>query len=276
MSCGAPTSGATLGASIGGATAPVQAAQGFGATVASVLGPVHRERSGAAAAAVVFAVCLIVSVVGWTPLSLPPRLVGSIVPEGNCTGEVPQTRGMYLCSVKVASLTMAGPLLVIVGLVVVRRPITAWIKEQTPKLPEEARFLIAPVLATVMFGIAWAGVHYETADLSGILPQRFFPAVVGLFTFAVTRFGPALQQRLQGFFTVRDRFPAALRIVAALLIPVGVSLLITNQERVSDTALKEQFVVLISLCTGYLALTPRSGDFASGMRDLVERRGQRA
>ena len=86
------------------------------------------------------------------------------------------------------------------------------------------------------------------------------------------RYGPTLQQRLAGFFELRDRFPARLRFAIAFAVPILISLLITAEFRVTQTALKEQLVVLISLCCGYLALAPRDGDPLSGVKQLMSER----
>ncbi|MEK7215695.1 MAG: hypothetical protein AAB289_08890, partial [Chloroflexota bacterium] len=131
------------------------------------------------------------------------------------------------------------------------------------------------ITATLFFTISWSGAHTATALQSGILPQTMFPAVVGLFTFAVVRYGPPLQRSLVSFFDVRDRYPMKLRFGVAILVPFLASLLITFESRVSQTALKEQVVVVISLVTGYLAMAPRSGDLLAAVKDLVPARAQR-
>jgi hypothetical protein len=103
----------------------------------------------------------------------------------------------------------------------------------------------------------------------GLLPQQIFPGLVGLYTFVVGRYNAELQRSLQAFFDWREKVPRFLRIVAVILIPMVISLIITYQERVSQTALKEQFVVIISLVLGYLMLAPRGGDLVGGFRQMV-------
>ncbi len=179
---------------------------------------------------------------------------------------------MYLCSARVGAMTMVGPIAMIVILFLLRAPITRGTQRLAQRTPENARFLVAPVLATLMFTIPWAGAHYKTSGQNGILPQTVFPAVVGLFTFAVTRWGPALQRRLGRFFDMRDRVPVPLRMLAAALVPMAIALLITNEDRVTDSAQKEQFVVLLALVAGYLALVPRSGSLAAAARSLMRSR----
>ncbi len=216
--------------------------------------------------------CGAAALLGWLPLSLPSRVIHDIVDVGNCTSKQPGTRDMYLCSARVGAMTMAGPIVTIGVLFLLRAPITRGAQRLTDRTPANARFLVAPAVATLLFTIPWAGAHYKTSGQSGILPQTVFPAVVGLFTFAVTRWGPALQRRLLRFFDARDRVPGLLRLMAATVLPALVALVITNEDRVSDSAMKEQFVVLLALLTGYLALAPRSGTLAGGARALLGRR----
>lgn len=276
-SCGQPlaTPAGSPSASSGSAAAPAGGGQAaapqpsFGEQVVSFLRSVQQEKTGAAAAGLVFVVAAIVSIVGWTPLGWPPGFIRALVPQTNCVGVPIQSAQMYLCSVKVAMLVLAGPLVVMVVMFLLRKQITAQVGRLAPRLPQEARFLVAPVLATAFFVMGWSGAHQQTAFQSGILPQNVFPAVIGLFTFAVVRFGPKVQGALVAYFDVRDRFPVWMRLGVAILVPMLISVIITNQDRVSQEAFKEQFVVLVGLATGYLAMAPRSGDLLTGMRQAM-------
>jgi hypothetical protein len=227
------------------------------------------------AAGVVAAVCAVVSLVGWLPLSIPARALGAVVPGGSCTGQTPGTPFMYVCSAWVGFLTVLVPLAIIALVVVARVPIARGLAALLARLPEEARFLAAPVVATVLFELAWAGVHYETSGQTGLLPQVLFPAVIGLFTFVLMRWNTQLQRALSRILALRDRYPMRLRVGAAVAIPLVVSLLITLEPRVTQTALKEQIVVLVALACGYIAFVPRGGDLAAGVGTIVSelRRG---
>jgi hypothetical protein len=241
--------------------APGQGAQSIG----TFLTQVGQEKSGFLAAGVVVVVCAVLSAAGWYPLSLPSRLIREILPDWDCVGKTPKTTEMYVCSVKVGALQIVGPLAMMAVVFVFRAWLKAWLDRMSPSLPNEARFLFAPAIATLAFTIAWAGLHYKTTGQSGILPQVMFPALVGLFTYSVARWGPGLQRSLAGFFDFRDAFPVPIRLVAVIAVPALLAYLITNQERVSDTALKEQFVVLDALAMGFLMMAPRSGDALTGM-----------
>ena len=242
----------------------------------ALLRKAQAERTGLGAAGAVFVVCAALSLVGWIPLGLIPGLIGGVIPEGDCTGLSPGTPFMYVCSVKVALLTVAAPLLVMCVLFVFRKQVTAWVARLVPKLPEEARFLIAPVLATLFFVISWSGAHQATALQTGVLPQTVFPSVIGVFTYGIARFGPALQRVLSSFFDVRDRYSVRIRFAAAVLVPFLISFIITLEDRVSQTAVKEQFIVLISLATGYLAMAPRTGDLLTAVKQMIPDRPREA
>jgi hypothetical protein len=217
----------------------------------------------------VLVVSAAVVLVGWPVLGLPARLLGSVVPAGDCISEVPGTRAMYLCSARVGFLTALGPILVAAAAVLFRKPLATLVRRATAgRVPPGARFLVGPALATALFTMVYAELHRHTADDTGLVPQRVFPIVAGLFMHLVARTGPSLNHRIGGFLDVRDRVPVPLRIVLALALPLGLALLITNEDRVSDPARKEQIVILSSLATGYLAVVPRSGDLRQVLRSV--------
>jgi len=212
----------------------------------------------------------------WTPLGLPSEMLRSVIaqPTNICRGgfEVFAQAGtpkMYFCSAGVGLLTMAGPLLLIVAAFYFRKTLSALVRRYARLLPTEAQFLVAPLLATLLFAMSWSGSHFSTGNGMGIMPQTLFPAVIGLFTFAVGRWGPDAQRRLAPFFDLRDRYPMRLRIAAAIVVPIALSLIITAETRVSNTAFKEQLVVLVGLVSGFLALSPRSGNVLAGVAQQV-------
>ena len=150
-----------------------------------------------------------------------------------------------------------------------RRPLTKLVARISRSLHPGFRPLIAPLLATLMFLLVWAGSHARTGGQTGIVPQKAFPAIVGMYTYIVVRYSPALQNKMAGFFTKRDRMPMAVRIIITVAVPTGISLLITNQARVSDTAQKEQLVLLIGLVLAYLMISPRRGGIAASSKGLA-------
>ena len=227
----------------------------------------------AGAAALVAGV--VVSYLLWPILAIPGKILKDAIPRGNCTNELPGSGAMYVCSVKAGLLTALGPFLTVVVAVVFRKPLAAQVAKLTAKLPPASRVLVAPVLATAAFTMVHASVHDQTADLSGLVPQRMFPALVGLFTLGASRLGPAVARRYGGSIAARDRFPLALRLLGALAVPLLASYVLTNQDRVSDTALKEQVVALLTLFTSYAALVPADGDFLGAAQRALGRRRTR-
>ena len=226
----------------------------------------------------VFAVCAVISLVGWYPLSLPSRGIRALIDMINiagCADLRPGSVAMYLCSAKIGLMAMAAPLVLIVIIFLLRKPLAAWVQRLTPKLPEKTRYLVAPALATIIFTIAWSGAHLLTVTQWGILPQIIFPSVIGLFTYSVAHFGPRLQQPLEGFFNFREKIPNWLRMVTVFAVPMLIAIMITAQATVAMGALKEQFVVLVALTMGYLMMTPRSGDLMSRVRQIIPEQEQK-
>lgn len=253
--------------------------QSGGARVRDLLRRADADPTGLGRAAAVFVVGAVLSVVLWYPLGIPSEIVRNLIarPTVICSfGSGPSdffaaaagagTPRMYFCSWAVAILTMAGPVLLLVLAFMYRARLTRLVTAAAARLPSESRFLIAPVVSTLIFTMAWSGSHYQTSWLVGlVLPQTMFPAVIGLFTYAVGRWGGILQSRLAPLFDVRDRFPMQARIAAAIVAPIVFSFLLTAETRVSLTAQKEQLIVLFGLATGFFMLAPRRGDVLGGV-----------
>jgi hypothetical protein len=245
----------------------------FGQQVRAFLARAQAEPSGLFAAVIVVVVSAVASLIGWIPLGLPSQWVSGVLPSFRCTGNTPGTLPMYGCSAVVGFLAIAGSLVIVLALFVLRRPIAKAVAALAARTPEEARFLIAPVAGTLAFTIAWGGAHHATGGLTGLVPQTVFPAVVGLFLYATARWGDGIRRVAGPLLALRDRYPIGYRIVAALLIPLVVSLIITNEQRVSQTALKEQVVAIVALLTGYLALVPRTGPPLAGIEGTLRELG---
>ena len=91
--------------------------------------------------------------------------------------------------------------------------------------------------------------------------------------YSVARWGSDLQRLFAGFFEFRDGFAKPVRFAVLILVPILLSYLITNQDRVSQTATKEQVVVIVALSLGFLMLAPREGDAMAGMSEQVGLKG---
>lgn len=232
-------------------------------------GAIEDDSSGVLGLLVVAAAGLTVSYVFWALFAQPLAIVSDILPEKTCAGEIPGTSGMRSCATQAGVLKMVGPIAFAVGIFIARRPLTRWTQALATKLPDGLRPLVAPMLATLLFLLMWAGTHKDSSDEVGLLPQKAFPALIGSYTYAVMRWGTELQRRLSGFLDLRDRLPFVARLVITLAVPTAVSFIITNQDRVSDSALKEQFVVVIGLSLAYLFLVPRGESVEAVATGLV-------
>ena len=263
----------------GGATPPPAAPQPaqpqrpIGEQIRSFLARAQAEPSGLAALAIVAVASALASLILWSPLAWPSEFVDRLLPTMHCTGFQPGSPPMYGCSAIVGFLAIAGSLVVVLALFVLRRPIAATVRALMARTPQEARFLIAPIAGTLVFTIAWAGAHHSTAGLSGIVPQTIFPAVVGVFLYATARWGNAIRRALGPLLDLRDRYAIGWRIVAAALIPLVLALIITAEARVSQTALKEQVVAVVALLCGYIALIPRTGPPLAGIEQTLRELG---
>lgn len=272
--CGQPLPETARAAPAGEAPAPPEAAPPPGPSV----GPITRalawagaDPSGFKPAILVVLVCAAISYVGWAPLCIPIRALKATIPQVTCSDLPPGSVAMYVCSAKVGLVALILPVAIMVAFFVLRGAVARLVTRATQHMPSDAGFLLTPVIATVFFTLSWAALHLETGA-GGYLPQKAFPAVIGLFTYCTVRFGPAVQQSLRRFFDVRDQIPVPGRYVLMFLVPAALAFLLTFGERsvwITQTAEKEQLIVVVSLLFGFALLAPRQGNLAEGVRELV-------
>ncbi len=239
-----------------------------------------QEQPGIIAGLLVFIVSAVASCIAWYPLGGPVYAMALAFRGFGCGNVAPGSTTMFFCSAGVALLQLLPAVIALVVIFVFRKPLMRWVQNITPKLPPGTREFVAPVVATCLFVIVWAGVHYTLPIQVGLLPQIIFPAVVGLFTFIVVRYGEGLQRALDPFFQSRDRFPRWLCFVGIIAIPLLLSVLITQPWRQIVTAgpQLEHFIVLVAIVVAFLLLTPRLGEPApvtvrSGRRGGAPSRG---
>ena len=225
--------------------------------------PAAALTSGLAMAAGTLVVCSAISVLAWLPLSVPARLISAMVPPGSCAHLAGKegTFEMFLCSTVVAARTLAGPLAIVALILLLRPVIVGILKRVTPALPASVRFLVGPIVATLLFEIVWAGIHYNTA----VTTQVLFPALIGMFTFATMRYRATIVRALGPFLGFRDRFPKVLRIAGVIALPLVLSLVLSEGGYVYNAPLKEQFVAIVALVAGYLAVVKRETNARRGV-----------
>lgn len=238
-------------------------------SIGDFLAQIGGGSSGIPALVATIVVCAILSLALWEPFAQPAKWIRDALPEETCSGKAIKSTEMYVCSAKLGFYQALGPIVLTIIVFLFRMPIKAWIDKVSAGIPREGRFLFAPVVATAAFTLSWAGFHSETADATGILPQRVFPVVIAIFTYGVARWGSDLQRMSAGFFEFRDGFAKPIRFAVLILAPMLLSYIITNQDRVSQTATKEQVVVIFALSLGFLMLAPRTGDAMAGMSEQV-------
>jgi|GEM_PF-1775259 len=246
--------------------------------------PTIQEQPGIVAALLAFVACAVVSCIAWYPLGGPVFAITLAFRGFGCGNVAPGSSHMFFCSAGVALLQLLPAAVALVVIFVFRRRLMRWVQERiTPRLSPVMQFLVAPAVATCLFVIVWAGVHYTLATKMGLLPQIIFPAVVGLFTFITMRYGDGLRRALDPFFESRDRFPRWLCFVGIFAIPFLLSVLITQPWRQVVTAgpQLEHFIVLVALMVAFLLLTPRLGEptpvaVRSGGRGGAPSRGRRS
>lgn len=258
---------------------PTPPAKPIGQQVREFLGRAESEPTGLLGAGVVLVVCVVASLVGWIPLSWPAQWIDRLLPDyyvwcGGTLGFATNTPQMYVCSAAVGVLAAAGSLVIVLALFVLRRPIAAAFAALARRLPSESRFLVGPVAGTLAFTVAWAGTHYtsEAVGSPGLVPHPVFPAVVGLFLYAVARWGRRIQAALGPLLALRDRYPIGYRILAAIAIPLVLSLFMGNASN-PEAARKAQTVAVVALLAGYVALMPRTGNSLAGIERTLRELG---
>lgn len=240
---------------------------------AGFVAKLNQPGNGLLAGAVVAVLCLALSVGLFPVLGLPGKLSRGILPTIGCWDHQPGSVRMWVCSAHAGSMVLLGGLVAMLVALVFMAPLAALIGKVAP---QGSSVLIGPALGTLSFGLVFASAHDQTAQQDGIVPQRVFPAVVGIGVFLATRYGPTLARRFGGQLAKRDRIPVPLRILLTLAVPLALTFLTMNQERVSATAVKEQAIVMITMATGYAMLVPRDGDIAGAARRLLNRLTRRS
>jgi hypothetical protein len=227
----------------------------------------ENDRTGRRALLDVVVACVVIAILGWFPLGVLPNTVTELFGRPTCI-EQAGSIVLYLCSAKVGLVALVGPLAILLVATLYREHLARAIRRGVSRAPAESRFLIAPMVATALFTASWAGAHWDSPFVFGLVPEVLFPAAAGLFAYLVGRYDANIQRRLATLLEWRDRYPRRVRFIGALVIPLVVSLLLTLGEPVVLAPIKEQLVVALGLGCGYLALVPRHGALLTELRTL--------
>jgi hypothetical protein len=220
------------------------------------------------AGAVSAALCVTLSYTLFPVMGLPGKIARQFLPTIRCWAHEPGSVQMWVCGAHSGLMVLLGGLIAMVIALLFLAPI---VKLATKVTPPGSNVLIGPLLGTLSFGLVFASAHDQTAYEYGIVAQRYFPAVIGIAVYLATRFGPALAGRFGPQLAKRDRIPLPLRIGLTAAVPVLLTFLTMSQDRVSETAVKEQAIVLVTMATAFVMLVPRDGDFAQAARRVLSR-----
>jgi hypothetical protein len=220
------------------------------------------DRSGLLGAVAVLAAAVITTLIAWYPLSFPVRLINqfaaAIVPN-SCPG-VPGGFLNGLCAGAMGLLTMFGSVVALVLVFVFRKTLRRLLSRLARQLPDEAQFLVKPLIATVVFTMAWAGNAFHFFGRPGLVPDGLFPAVVGLMSYALLRWGPAVQRQLAGLGEMRGRLSTGMRLLVTLGITWLLSLLLTQAFHAPT---RDQLVVVFGMVIAYVLLAPLKAEVSA-------------
>lgn len=152
----------------------------------------------------------------------------------------------------------AIPIALSVVLIVLRRPLGSLTRSISARSPRAARAYVAPLLTMTVFEIAWAASYGTHPNESGLLPQILFPSVVGVYAFAVARWGDSVLRNFARVFARRDALPVKARWAVVIVAPIAVAALTPVLNDDASPALAQQLAVLVGLILGSLMLLPRA------------------
>ena len=201
----------------------------------------------------------------WTPLSWPASainlLVATVTPT-SCAMFGPRNFvSDNVCGTLLAVLTVTGALAAMAGLVLLRVPLRRLAMAVFGATLGPGRFLAAPLSAVVLFTVGWAGVQYHFPERPGIVPDGDFPALVGVMTYALARYGAAVRDRAGAVFESAASISIAARLGIVLSVPLVVSIVTIP---IWHTPVRDQASVLASMVAAYVLFArrpiPRTGD----------------
>lgn len=212
-----------------------------------------QEPTGLLGAMIAGAACLAISFFLWSVMAEPARAISDTIPVRSCQATASDLEAS-LCRAQTTATPLLAPLALLLVAFIFRKALGAAVSAITRQLPE-GRLLLAPVIATIVFMLAWAGSHASDSRQQGLVPQIAFPAAVGLLTYAAARWGSAVYRGLRPVFDVRDKVSKALRVLVAMAVPLAMSLWLANGTH--SPAYNEQVVVLVGIMASFLLVAPR-------------------
>lgn len=146
----------------------------------------------------------------WWPLQYPPRWIGElvgIVAPTSCSQYAFDTWQYAVCGWGLAAFALSGTFIVAALLFAFRKAIRRGLYRLAKLLPAESKFLWAPVVATLVFTMAWASIPFHGFTRPGVVWDGFFPTVIGFLTWALLRYRRPVFRRMPRLLAWRDRIP---------------------------------------------------------------------
>lgn len=168
--------------------------------------------------------CVAVNAAFWWPLQYPPRWIGAIVgifAPTSCA-QYPIDSWKYdACGWGLAAFSLSGISVLLVLVILFRASLRQVLRASTGKLPHELGFLWPPLLATLAFTMAWAGIPFHSFQRDGLVWDGFFPALVGVVVWAMLRYRRLLFQRIPKVLAKRDKLPEWAKWAIAWVVVVA-------------------------------------------------------
>lgn len=222
------------------------------------------EPGGLRGFVLVAAVCLVLTLLLWGPLSLPATWINAALVKW-ITPRSCEAWGLLaeVCAYATAVMTWLGSALVLALVYLFRKPLNGLLQAGFNRLPGDVGFLAAPVVSTVLFTMVWAGNSFHWWTRPGLVRDGLFPVLIGLLTHLIIWHGPGLQRRLAGLLERRDRMSFKARLGLLFVVMYGIALVTTN---LLSPPVSDQSVTLLGVVIGYLLLAPRRSDAAKEAR----------
>lgn len=214
----------------------------------------RNDPKGWAHLAVAAAVTILLSALLYWPLGLPGRVLTRALTraaDGSC---VTTTTGIqnWFCGMGISLVAVSGAIVVIVVLLVLRKEVRKRSSRAVQRTPPEFHFLQRPVVVTLVFAMAWSSVLFHFYGRMGIVIEGLFPALVGLFVFALDRWDGAIKPRLGALWGHRERLPKPARLAVVILVPVLLGYLMTGWM---PYGVRDQLAALLAVLIGWLMWT---------------------
>lgn len=211
-----------------------------------------------------------VNAASWWPLQYPPRWIGNVVglfAPTSCSQYAFDSWQYDVCGWGLAAFALSGTFVVAGVLFAFRRVIRRGLFRVAKLLPPESRFLWAPIVATLVFTMAWASIPFHAFTRQGIVWDGFFPTVIGFLTWALLRYRRPVFRLMPRLLAWRDRIPEIGKYAIAFALVIAAAWAITEyltplpifEKRWWELypPQRDQLLAVLSLLVTYALWAPR-------------------